>query len=88
MKFYRDYTNYNDFYHYKIMINNLTSIYTDSYYIRFYKNGKKHNSKNFAFINKNCYGRGRYFLNGEDYGNQDNFTKQSWRRFTKLQIFL
>lgn len=60
------------------------------YLVRFFKNGKTHNIKNFAYL----YGIYKTFCingktyNAEDYGNPDKFTKQSWRRFAKLQAFL
>ncbi len=52
MKFYREkkYTNYWNF---KIYYNDLTSIYHDSISIRFFKNGKRNNSKNAAYIKIN-----------------------------------
>jgi hypothetical protein len=80
MKFYRD-INWN-----KIINNKLTAIYLD-YNIYFYKDGKIHNSKNVAYIRyDNRYKE--FYLNGKLYGNQDTFTKESWRRFVKLQVFL
>ena len=80
MKFYREsYWN-------KIRINNLDAIYHDYYNIIFYKNGIISNSKNAAFIEINEYKE--FILNDKYYGNQDDFTKESWRRFTKLKAFL
>ena len=83
MKFYKDYRY--SYYWIKIINNKLTSIYSDCYNILFLKNGKIHNIKNAAYINgiyKN------YYLNNNLYGNQNDFTKSSWRKFTKLQAFL
>jgi hypothetical protein len=82
MKFYKDKYSYG--YCDKIINNNLTIMYSNIY-IYFYKNGKNHNTKNAAFIS-NKYKEFR--LNGKYYGNTNDFTKQSWRRFVKLQAFL
>jgi hypothetical protein len=54
--------------------------------VRFVKNGNFHNNKNAAFVTINRYKE--FILNDKNYGNQDNFTKQTWRRFVKLQAFL
>ena len=82
MKFYKD-INCNDYY-WKIRYNKLNVIYTYNKDILFFKNGKKHNSKNASvfsdFINI------QFWLNGKWYG--DDFTKESWRRFVKMQVFL
>jgi hypothetical protein len=82
MKFYRD-INSNDYY-WKIRYNKLNVIYTYNKDILFFKNGKYHNSKNASvfsdFINI------QFWLNGKWY--RDDFTKESWRRFVKLQAFL
>ena len=56
------------------------------YSIRFYKNGILNNFKNATFIVNNSYKEFR--LNNKYYGDQDTFTKQSWRKFVKLQAFL
>ncbi len=86
MKFYtenKNYINYRD----KILINKLTAIYYNkNSYIQFFKNGKYHNSKNADFINNK--GLKDFSLNGEYYGKNEDFTKESWRRFCKLKIFL
>jgi hypothetical protein len=68
----------------------LTAIYFDLYVV-FFENGKRHNTKNASYIKYNGYKQ--FWLNGEKYGSnydqdQDYFTKESWRRFCKLQIFL
>ena len=54
--------------------------------VYFYKNGKYHNSKNAAIIN--YIGYKEFSLNDEYYGDEYDFTKQSWRRFVKLKFFL
>jgi hypothetical protein len=51
----------------------------------FYKNGKQHNNKNASYIKYKKYKE--FWLNGEFYGNKNNFTKKSWRRFVKMEIF-
>jgi len=74
----------------KIYINNLTAIYANNFsYVEFFKNGVGHNAKNASHISKN--GRKEFCLNGIYYGNEYDFTKQSWRKFVrelKLQAFL
>jgi hypothetical protein len=90
MKFYKD--TINRFYWHKIINNkltcsyHLTSPYNISIAIEFYKNGQNHNSKNAAKIYNN--GNKYFYLNGKYYGDQNDFTKQSWRKFTKLKAFL
>jgi hypothetical protein len=84
MKFY---LNKNSFSYWdKIISNKLTAIYADRNIIQFYKNGKEHNDKNFSFINYFNYKEFR--LNNKFYGTKNDFTKYSWRKFTKLQAFL
>jgi hypothetical protein len=86
MKFYLD-TKYDTYYYDYIFAisNNITAIYSNSKIIFFYKNGKFHNTKNAAYI----YNRRKSFrFNNTWYGNQNDFTKESWRRFVKLQVFL
>ncbi len=85
MKFYK-YTN-NINYLNKIYNNKLTAIYINYYMTtKFFKNGKEHNSKNACYTRYDCY---KYFcLNGESYGTEKDFTKQSWRKFVKLKAFL
>ena len=84
MKFYvnKDFWNFFS----KIIIYNFTCVHYDSIAIRFFKNGKRHNSKNAAYINYNGYKE--FYLNGQSYGYEYDFTKLSWRKFTKLQAFL
>ncbi len=85
MKFYRyNDTSYSFFY--KIIDNNLTAIYQNSNFeSHFYKNGNFHNNKNAAYIS---HGYKEFYLYGKYYGNQNDFTKSSWRKFAKLQTFL
>ena len=83
MKFYRD--KYPYVFWYKVTVNELTAIYYNSYYIQFFKNGIYHNSKNASYVNLS---EKQFYLNGKYYSNQTKFTKQSWRRFVKLQAFL
>ena len=63
-----------------------TMVCHDYPFILFYKNGLKHNIKNAAYIALNQ--SKDFYLNGICYGNNIDFTKQSWRRFVKLQTFL
>jgi hypothetical protein len=86
MKFYKDKNN--EYYYWdKIINNNLTAVYVNkNKSIRFFKNGKLHNSKNTAYVHKDGYKE--FHLNGEYYGNKNNFTKKSWRRRVKMQVFL
>ena len=78
MKFYIKYKSS------KIRSDKLTCIYTEYNAIWIFKNGKGHNYKNAAYID-GIYKQ--FFLNGKCYGTQNDFTKQSWRRFVKLQLF-
>ncbi len=45
-----------------------------------------HNYKNAAYTDK--YGYKEFYLNGKPCGNQKHFTKESWRRYVKLRVFL
>lgn len=86
MKFCR-YNNTNYLFFYKIKDNNLTAIYQNSNFeFHFYKNSKFHNSKNAAYINNDGYKE--FWLNNKRYGYQKDFTKSSWRKFIKMQVFL
>ena len=85
MKFYKDKIN-SIYYWVKIRFNKLTSIHCECNAITFFKNGFYHNSKNYAISNVSKYKK--FYLNGNFYGNQNKFTKQSWRKFVKLQAFL
>jgi hypothetical protein len=83
MKFYK-YTN-NINYLNKIYNNKLTAIYKEYDSITFFKNVKEHNSKNASFIAKS--GFKQFCLNGKSYGDDNDFTKESWRKFVKMQVF-
>ncbi len=83
MKFYNDKDN--NYYWYIIFDNKLTAIHHDSIAIRFFKNGIRNNNKNASYISNT----GKVFcLNNQCYGYGTNFTKQSWRKFVKLKVFL
>jgi hypothetical protein len=82
MKFYKD--NKNNYYFWQIKKNKLNAIYFD-HLVAFYKEGNLHNSKNFAYI-FNSYVE--FHLNGNCYGHRNDFIKESWRRYVKLQAFL
>ena len=86
MKFYKDSNRY--FYWRKIISNKLNAIYINITIniIVFFKNGENHNSKNASYFNYN--GFKEFSLNGKIYGYEKDFTKLSWRKFTKLQAFL
>jgi hypothetical protein len=84
MKFYKD--KVNGFYYWiKIVEHKLTAIHCDKS-IRFIKNGQYHNSKNLAFIRNDGYKE--FCLNNKCYHDGNYFTKKSWRKFVKLQVFL
>jgi hypothetical protein len=89
MKFYRgefDHENFiNSKYYYQIINNKLTAVYCDDRTM-FFKNGKDHNSKNAAIHWLD--GFKEFCLNDITYGTEDDFTKESWRRFCKLKAFL
>jgi hypothetical protein len=82
MKFYSDKID-KSFYKIKIATNKLTCVY-NKYTVIFYKNGKYHNYKNAAYVNK--IGYKSFYLNGTPCGKSNKFTKESWRRFVKLQF--
>jgi hypothetical protein len=82
MKFY----NGNNNLYYWGIISKLNAIHCDSYAIRFYKNGFHNNYKNASVIKYNEYKQ--FWINSEFYGTNNDFTKQSWRRFVKMQVFL
>jgi hypothetical protein len=85
MKFYKDQSK-NHFYYYDIIcFNNLDAIYYDNSYVIFLKNGVESNNKNSSVIYNN--GMKTFCLNGITYGYENDFTKQSWRRFIKMQVF-
>lgn len=87
MKFYRDIYNAN--YWCKIEFYKLNAVLIDyNNYLRFYKNGKVHNSKNAAHI---YYGYKLFYLKGKYYGNLTKFNKFLWRNFVrelKMKVFL
>ena len=85
MKFYTD-NKYDISYRDKILNNKLTAILSNkNSYVQFFKNGMYHNTKNADFIN---HKNKEFSLNNKFYGNQNDFTKQLWRRFIKLRMFL
>ena len=84
MKFYDDKNN--SYYWCIIFDNKLTAIHSDYCGIRFFKNGLYHNTKNVAYIRFD--GHKSFSLNGKYYGDQNYFTKKSWRRFVKMKVFL
>jgi hypothetical protein len=85
MKFYKDTINRHYSYWRRIYNRKLTAIHSDES-VRFIKNGRYSNSKNAAYIKYN--GFKEFSLNGKLYGDENDFTKESWRRFVKLQSFL
>jgi hypothetical protein len=84
MKFYRQRTGPLIFWS-KIKNNYITAIYVDSIAVTFYKNGNIHNLKNAADIKYN--GLKSFYMDNICYSYENNFTKHSWRRFVKLQVF-
>jgi hypothetical protein len=90
MKFYKRKDDYN--YWAKILKYELNAIFyepneTNKFsFIQYFKNGKYHNNKSADYIHSN--GSKYFSLNNKYYGDQTNFTKESWRRFVKLQAFL
>jgi hypothetical protein len=91
MKFYKG--KYYKSYYYNIIIGkDLNAIYFDEhqiadkiyYDIVFFKNGYVHNPKNAIYFK----GNKEFYLNDEIYGYENEFTKQSWRKFVKMQVFL
>ena len=70
----------------KYMIKKITAILSLSFAVLFYKNGERHNDKNGAHIGLNNFAG--FWLNGFWHGYNTNFTKESWRKFVKLQAFL
>jgi hypothetical protein len=84
MKFYKADPKYN--YWVNILSNKLNAIYCNGF-IRFFKNANQHNTKNAALISKYLKVK-VFYLNGQCYGTEKQFTKQSWRKFCKLKAFL
>lgn len=93
MKFYKD-LKYKDIKYKKIIYTyydyivyaKLTAIYTCPFYVEFFKNGLRHNSKNASHIKDDYYKI--FHLNSIFMGDSFKFTKQSWRKFVKLRAFL
>jgi beta-lactamase class D len=82
MKFYRD----KRFYYWnKIKDNKLNAIHSHSNLTRFYRNGVEHNSRNASHVMNDSIEE--FYLDGKCYGNESHFTKKSWRRFVKMQVF-
>ena len=69
-----------------IIVGKLTAIHNGFLMVTFYKNGRLHNTKNAAYIYGNK--QKQFCLNDKRYVNQKKFTKESWRRFVKIQVFL
>jgi hypothetical protein len=86
MKFYREKNSYSFYFYDHIIFNKLNSICISTERVIFFKNGEYHNSKNASYIR--CDGYKAFHLNAEYYGNESYFTKESWRRFVKLMVFL
>ena len=89
MKFYRENNKTIDYYYNKIRSLKLTCVYCtyfDDYCVIFFKNGNYHNYKNATYIS--TYSIKWFYLNGNYYGNQNDFNKKSWRKIVKLQAFL
>ena len=69
-----------------IKTNKLTAIYVDYFAVDFFKDGLRHNIKNATCIGLDGYKS--FYLNNKCYGDEDDFTKESWRKFVKLKVFL
>jgi hypothetical protein len=89
MKFYVDQSKV--FYLYKIISEELTAIYINLLILRiqFFKSGLINNEKNAAITsNVTGYIFKQFWLNNILYGYENDFTKESWRRFVKMKVFL
>jgi hypothetical protein len=87
MKFYININSWTWNYLNKIINNKLTAIFSNkSSYVEFFKNGVLHNTKNAAIIYNSKYKD--FISNNKRYGCENDFTKHSWRKFIKLQVFL
>ena len=84
MKFYIEYIDSG--YFHKIICYKLSGICCNRYSISFLKNGKFHNTKNAAYIEKNGYKE--FILDDITFGCALDFAKKSWRRFVRMQTFL
>jgi hypothetical protein len=85
MRFYK----YNQLGNYLNIISyyKLNAIYSyQSGAVAFFKNAKAHSYKNASYIRRDGYKE--FWLNGNFNGNHNEFTKKSWRKFVKLQLFL
>jgi hypothetical protein len=85
MKFYKDNDYYNNYW-LLILDKKLNAIYNSLHYVVFFKNGKYNNTKNAAYIRYS--GSKDFCLNAKYYGTEYEFTKQSWRRLVKMQVFI
>jgi hypothetical protein len=56
------------------------------YFVDFCKNNTYHNTKNAAYVHDSSYKE--FYLNGKCYGTNNDFTKNLWRKFVKMQVFL
>ena len=83
MKFYKSNSYYGPYLE-KILSNKLNAIYCDADNIAFYRYGLFHNAKNVAWIYNNY---SEFMLDNICYGTINDFTKKSWRRFVKMQVF-
>jgi len=88
MKFYRDNAISSKFWR-KINEEKLTAIYSFHRAVWFFKNGLKHNVKNFAhinFFNNSAYKE--FCLDGILHGINETFDKKTWQKYYKLIIFI
>jgi hypothetical protein len=91
MKFYKEDPDYDEIY-YEIISNKFTAIIssknlaTNDSCVYFFKKGLLHNNKNAAYIDEKK--RQQFCLNDKCYGHKDDFAKESWRRFVKMQAFI
>jgi hypothetical protein len=85
MKFYNDKYSNISYYWNKIMTFEIEGIINSVGITWIFKNGVLNNTKNASVSD----GKNKsFYLNGRFYGYGLDFTKQSWRRFVKLQAFL
>ena len=84
MKFYYD--KYSNYYINKVYDNKTTCVYM-GYSVEFFYKGMNHNIKNAAISEYYHIGKA-YYLYSKYYGNEDDFTKKTWRKFCKLKTFL
>jgi hypothetical protein len=92
MKFYLDH--FKSLLLSKIKGNKLNAVHINLFtkQVQFFKSGLINNGKNAAILFEIEYGykyRDKFFyLNDKYYGDNEDFTKHSWRRFCKLKAFL